>query len=109
MSPMSVDSYSPMGRGLSEGSKMAGNDALWNDGKLKNADVFGKSGFSALPGGFRHKLGSYVSLGNSTTFWASTENNGNSVWYRAVDYSYSSVARYYYEKTHGFSVRCVMD
>jgi len=40
-------------RGTNEGSKLAGNAALWNDGALENDPEFGSSGFDFLPGGYR--------------------------------------------------------
>jgi uncharacterized protein (TIGR02145 family) len=40
-------------RGTNEGSKLAGNSDLWNDGVLVNNSEFGTSGFNALPAGYR--------------------------------------------------------
>ena len=36
-------------RGADEGSKLAGNSDLWNDGVLENYSELGTSGFNALP------------------------------------------------------------
>ena len=40
-------------RGTNQGSKIAGNSELWNDGDLKSDLDFGMSGFNALPAGAR--------------------------------------------------------
>ncbi len=40
-------------RGTNEGSKLAGNAELWNEGDLTNNTEFGSSYFTAVPSGFR--------------------------------------------------------
>ena len=41
-------------RGTNEGSKLAGNDDLWNGGALEQDSEFGTSGFNGFPAGNRY-------------------------------------------------------
>jgi uncharacterized protein (TIGR02145 family) len=98
-------------RGTNEGSKLAGNAALWNDGALENDSLFGYSGFAALPGGFRSYIdGSSSSLGYTARFWTTNDTNNT---YRAASRgmydTHSEIFRFFYDKSSGFSIRCVKD
>jgi len=97
-------------RGTNEGSKLAGNAALWIDGALENDPEFGTSGFTALPGGWRvYYLGSYNNMGDYAYFWSATENNSTTAWYRTLHWSTLDVLRYLDYKRDGFSIRCLRD
>ena len=99
----------PGWRGTNEGSKLAGNADLWNDGDYENITEFGSSGFTALPGGYSGHNGSYSLQGFLGYFWASTGLNSYSAWYRTLYYDYSDVGQNVLNKEYGFSVRCVRD
>ncbi|MEN8120671.1 MAG: fibrobacter succinogenes major paralogous domain-containing protein [Bacteroidota bacterium] len=97
-------------RGTNEGSKLAGNVDLWEDGNLENDAGFGLSGFSALPGGKRQAYsGVFEDLGTQGYWWNSTlmgydANN------RSIHSAYTTVYRYWDgSRPHGYSVRCVRD
>lgn len=96
-------------RGTNEGSKLAGNAALWADGGLKNNASFGESGFSALPGGFRSSYGRFHNLGYCAYFWSSTERDSSSAWFRGLGYLDSGVGRSHDNGRSGFSIRLVRD
>ena len=97
-------------RGSNEGSKLAGNTALWDDGALENDPEFGSSGFSFLPGGYRGSYdGGFYYLGGHGYFWSATEFSTYYAWRRYLSYSGTQVYRYSYGKRSGFSVRCVRD
>jgi len=98
-------------RGTNEGSKLAGNADLWNNGALENDSEFGTSGFTALPGGNRYDDGRYDQMGAYSFFWSATEYDSTYAWYRGLLYYYSDVLRYNSDssKRYGFSVRCVKD
>ncbi|MDD4501090.1 MAG: FISUMP domain-containing protein [Bacteroidales bacterium] len=68
-----------------------------------------KSGFTALPGGYRNYSGTFGNVGGSGLWWSSTQSSTSNAWYRSLNYSYSSVTRGNYNKGSGFSVRCVRD
>jgi len=91
------------------GSKLAGNAALWTDGNLDQSADFGTSGFSALPGGFRNDSGgTFNYLGYYGNWWGVLES-GISAYGFHLGYLSTGVGGNYYNKSLGFSVRCVRD
>lgn len=66
------------------------------------------SGFTALPGGFRHANGAFFLIGKVGYWWSSTES-GSYAWWRTLDYFYSSVNRGASNLMNGVSVRLVRD
>ena len=105
------DAYDSRERGTNEGSKLAGNAALWEDNEsLEKNAAFGESGFSALPGGSRgDNYGIFTYLRIDAYFWSSTESDNDEAWCRRLYYKYSNVLRSDINKRNGFSVRCVKD
>lgn len=72
-----------------------------------NAGATNESGFTALPGGFRHSSnGSFGSLGYGGYWWSATEDGGNA-WYRLIPYSSGNITRFNGSKSGGFAVRCL--
>ena len=95
-------------RGTDQGSQMADNEPLWTDGALDQNGAFGNSGFAALPSGFRNTSGSFYNLSSNAYFWSSLES-GTNAWLRLLHYDNSRVNRGGYNKSDGFSVRCIQD
>ena len=105
--------------GTTTGNKIAksmANYSGWNTstvtGAIGNTDYpeyWNKSGFSALPGGYRDYTGKFYYLGFYGYWWSSTVITTTDAWRRDLSYSISSVYRYYYYKVNGFSVRCLRD
>ena len=56
--------------------------------------------------GYRDTDGTFGNLGVNTDIWASTESD-TAAWIRSLNSSYSTIYRSTYDKTCGFSVRCV--
>ncbi len=77
----------------------------WDDGG--NGD--NKSGFSAIPGGYRSHEGFFSNMGRNALFWTSTEFNSTNVCFRNVIASIPDVYAPNYAKDFGLSVRCVKD
>jgi uncharacterized protein (TIGR02145 family) len=96
-------------RGSNEGSKLAGNAALWSDGALENDSEFGSIGFTALPAGFRNSTGAFDIIGICGVWWSATEANTDFALYRCLYYTSTGVMRNTYHKEDGFSVRCLKD
>ena len=98
-------------RGTDQGSQLAGNSTLWNNGNLENNVNFDTSGFKALPGGYRHDYhGTFVRLGGDGYWWSSTEFSSTSAWYRNIFNNRLDVGRStYYSKSSGISIRCTKD
>jgi len=96
-------------RGTDEGGKLKETGTLhWNS---PNTGATNSSGFSALPGGFRHLDGSFYSIGVEGYWWSSTEhhNNEDVAWVRKLAYTNSNLDRAAFDAHAGYSVRCIRD
>jgi len=82
-----------------------------NDGTIGNdLTQNNKSGFSALPGGYRFDYGDFYYLGNYAGWWSATEyNDASRACNRCLVYYYDDLYRYFSGKGWGFSVRVVRD
>lgn len=95
---------------------LGGEDVAGDKLKIKGADYWKSQNvlladevkFSALPGGLRYFRGFYTT-GINGTWWSSTEHSKSDAWYRTIDYKFRSIDRYYYDKSTGLSVRCIMN
>jgi uncharacterized protein (TIGR02145 family) len=113
MSQTEADAYGKF-RGTNEGSKLAGNDDLWNKDTLKNDAEFGSSGFNALPGGARGEDGSFGTIGSRGHWWTATEISKNWLYFRGIGEGDNvpdtrGIYRGDIPRAFGFSVRCVRD
>jgi len=68
-----------------------------------------KSGFTALPGGYREYNGTFSYIGGTGAWWSATVGTTYSAWGRYVYSHYPNVSRNYGSKHAGFSVRCLRD
>jgi uncharacterized protein (TIGR02145 family) len=68
-----------------------------------------RSGFTALPSGYRKISGSYCNLSYYCFWWYSTEFSTSDAYYRLMMWSYESAERSNFSKRYGFSVRCLRD
>ncbi len=111
-----VEADMPGFRGTNEGSKLAGNLSLWDNGPrvndnellIDNVD-FSTSEFMALPAGHRVSEGSFNQKGNLAVFWSATESGDSLVWTRLLQLYNIRVHRFTYSKKDGYSVRCIKD
>lgn len=88
--------------------------AKWNADSIagsigKNLSLNNKSGFSALPGGYRMDVGVFGWIGYYGFWWSATENSAEIAWSRCMFYNSCDIRRMYSFKEYGFSVRCVKD
>lgn len=98
-----------LGGEISAGGKMKEAGTLhWNN---PNTGADNSSGFSALPAGNRYPGGSllFFGIGSYGRWWSSTNCTSNDICCRVLSCGTDVVARYYYTKSYGFSVRCVRD
>ena len=65
-------------------------------------------GFSALPGGYRDRVGGFESAGTGG-FWWSSSPFGDYAWLRRLSNSNPGLSREFYAPRNGFSVRCLKD
>ncbi len=68
-----------------------------------------KSGFSALPGGWRFYNGVFYFIGNDDSLWSSTEINPTKASHMFFSYNSSGLGMGTNSKSYGFSVRCIRD
>ena len=96
------------GESVAGGKMKSVRTFYWNS---PNEEATNESGFSALPGGFRIKNGSFNNLRYSATFWSLHESSVDYyiAWLRRLDYNSDDVFRISYEKEHGASIRCLKD
>jgi uncharacterized protein (TIGR02145 family) len=83
-----------------------------NTGAIGNTDYpeyWNKSGFSALPGGYRLYNGKFYNIGLYGYWWSSTEYDTSIAWGRYLTFNSGGVRRYGVDKEYGFSVRCMRD
>ncbi len=66
-------------------------------------------GFSALPGGYREHHGAYTALGFRGFWWTSTAYSETRAWRSYMGNYTGAVYRRTYDKTGGFSLRCIRD
>jgi uncharacterized protein (TIGR02145 family) len=67
------------------------------------------SGFSGLPGGYRHDYGTFFYLGNYGYWWSASEYLTGNAYYRGLGRNYGFLGRNNSNKEEGFSVRCLRD
>jgi uncharacterized protein (TIGR02145 family) len=94
-------------RGLDGGGKLKETGTThWNG---PNTGATNSSGFTALPGGSRYTDGSFIYLGYNGLCWSSSKSDASDGLGRHLDYDNAQVRRYNYDKSRGFSVRCLKD
>ncbi len=79
-------------------------------GAVGNADYptyRNKSGFTAVPSGYRGNYALFIEIGYKSYLWSSTEYSPTIVWTRSIDFNNSGVFHYTNPKYYGYSVRCI--
>ncbi|PBC73449.1 fibrobacter succinogenes major paralogous domain-containing protein [Fibrobacter intestinalis] len=66
-------------------------------------------GFSVLPAGYCGGTGHYGNVGKGAYFWSSTEDGSNDAYFWGFDSGYEGVFSGYFDKSLGYSVRCLKD
>ena len=82
-------------------------------GTVGNTDYPAKrnaTGFTALPGGYRYDLDTFINIGSYGSWWSSSEVISTYAWSRYIFCGSEIVWRIsFFGKSSGFSVRCVRD
>ena len=92
-------------RGTDEGNKLKeSGTSHW----IYGSGATNESGFTALPGGWRHQGGGFQSEGVGGRFWTNSNHNTNA-WARKLHGLYSTIDRFYEHPESGYSIRCVKD
>ncbi|MGC1391586.1 MAG: fibrobacter succinogenes major paralogous domain-containing protein [Bacteroidales bacterium] len=74
-----------------------------------NTGATNETGFTALPGGYRDDLGFFDWITDYLYLWSSSEAEATVAWYRFMDNNSGYVIKDVFDKTYGFSVRCIKD
>jgi uncharacterized protein (TIGR02145 family) len=90
------------------GSSMAGTKLKSASGWKSDGNGTNAYGFSSLPGG-GYNGSDFYDVGDYGYWWSATEYGPTFVYYRYMDYHYTYVFTNYNLKTHGRSLRCLMD
>jgi len=86
------------------------NSTSWGTvGNTAYPKIRNKSGFTAMPSGYRRNDGSFSGLGYSCGFWSITEYSIFQAWYYYIGYNYQQAYEEEEDKEIGNSVRCVKD
>jgi uncharacterized protein (TIGR02145 family) len=92
------------------GDELAGGEMKsitgWND---PNTGATNKSGFSALPGGFRDNAGLFFLIGTHAVWWSSTEVSSGIAWYTIINNTETEYNAVSTGKLFGYTCRCIMD
>lgn len=89
-------------RGTDEGKKLKSTSA-WPPEDIGTDEV----GFNAIPAGIYNPTGNFHYMGSYTSWWTLNEYASNVSWYRFVEDDNDRVGRHTYQKTYGFSIRCI--
>jgi uncharacterized protein (TIGR02145 family) len=96
--------------GDSGGDKLKSEDtAFW---KQTSREVIDQTGFGGLPGGAINFEGEFLKVGTNGFWWSSTESDDshpNAAYYLGLFDDYPEIGHRVYDKSLGFSVRCVLD
>ena len=68
-----------------------------------------RSGFTALPGGYRFSLGKFFHQGNMAYWWSGTENDEDHAHFRYLNYDWESLFSGINRKPCGYSLRLLKD
>ncbi|NNG01411.1 MAG: hypothetical protein HKM93_18620 [Desulfobacteraceae bacterium] len=74
-----------------------------------NTGATNETGFTALPGGFRSRNGTFNDIENNGGWWSTTEYDNTYSWHLYIGYNNNSAYRYFGDKELGVSVRCIKD
>jgi len=97
-------------RGADVGGKLKeAGTAHWTHWGRSNSGATNESGFTALPGGYRHAFGTFANMGYMGCFWSSTEDNYGNARFRKLTFGYENISRAWSNKRNCYSVRCIKD
>ena len=87
------------------GGKMK-STMLWDS---PNEGATNSSGFTGLPGGYRHNYGPFTDIGGYGLWWSTSEYTTARAWIRYLNFGNVEAFRYNDNKKQGYSVRCLKD
>lgn len=76
---------------------------------IPNSNATNETGFTALPSGMRFNDGAFRAMGDSISFWDTTEKNASDGWTHGIQNVWSIFDLDFKDKNFGVSVRCIND
>ena len=73
------------------------------------AESANKTGFTALPGGYRDYDGNFMNFGRDGSWWSSSEESNYQAYYRYIHFNRSDLTRSSNIEFCGASIRCIKD
>jgi len=105
---MIMEEYLGMCSGTSTGPpKCSGATGYRGTDQGTQIKTGGTSGFDAKLAGYRYSGGSFGCKDDFSYFWTSFDNTGSEAWKRELSSSSPMIDRKLFDKSPGFSVRCV--
>ena len=99
-----------IGKSLASTSGWVSSTTTGDIGNIDYPAYRNKSGFTALPGGYRGGVGAgFGNIGRYGYWRSATDDFAANAWYRSMGYDYSGVGRGHFSKENGYSVRCLRD
>lgn len=94
-------------KGVAGGKLKSTDSTIWVS---PNVGATNQTGFTALPGGSRSSGGAFEgTMKENGYWWSATENETTTAWSRMMNYACNCVQTFDYNKSYGFSVRCIKD
>lgn len=94
------------GQNIAGGKMKSTGTSLWLS---PNTNATNSSGFTGFPGGFRRDSGLFLFIGSSAVFWSQSDFIAPTAWSRFLSYNNDTADGLNFNKTFGFSVRCLKD
>ena len=98
-----------LGKAMAATSGWESSSNAGSPGNTDFPEYRNKSGFTALPGGYRDSDGTFGNMGLSGYWWSATTLNNDTTRFRSMNYNNISVVQGSNSKELGYSVRCVRD
>ncbi|MBU6158087.1 MAG: hypothetical protein KGP35_03555 [Bacteroidetes bacterium] len=102
-----IDEFEERGIDAKVGDQLKRAGFNWGDSTVSANHP--KSGFDALPGGYRTEKGNFNAIGTVAMWWTSSSYTGNFAWSRTIYADNAGVDGVNLDKRNGLSVRCVKD
>ncbi|HXP90848.1 MAG TPA: chitobiase/beta-hexosaminidase C-terminal domain-containing protein [Fibrobacteria bacterium] len=90
------------------GAKLKAAIVGWKANNALSGNGSDAYGFRALPAGDTVEAAFNVA-GSAGFWWSATASDSANAWTRSIEYNSSSLFRYEYDKTFGYSLRCLKD
>ena len=94
-------------KSLSSASGWSIDDGVGAVGNTDYISIRNKSGFNALPAGYRGYDGTFINIKKYGYWWSATQAGNSSAWGRNISYSNNFVDAFNKNKAYGYSIRCV--